>query len=256
MLASSSLGGVLAFLACVALATFAQNLTGFAFGLILLGLTASFHVASVADAANAAMVLTLVNAWVSFRGQPQRPPWRLMRPTLWASLAGVALGVALLGWLSGNAVAWLRALLGLSIAGCAVLLMLQTRTRAQLSGTASFIGVGLLSGLLGGLFSSSGPPLVYHMYRQPLPALQLRQALLLVFACNALLRLLLVAPSGQFSAHALLLAACAMPVVYGVTRLQQRFPLAVPARTLRKGVALLLLASGLSLLPSAWHAMR
>lgn len=254
-LADTSFASVAAFVACVALATFAQNLTGFAFGLILLGLTATFHVASVSDAANAAMVLTLVNAWVSFRGERSAPPWRQMRPTLLGSLVGVAMGVLLLGWLSGNAVTWLRALLGLSITGCAVLLLLQARTRARLSGSASFAGIGLLSGVLGGLFSSSGPPLVYHLYRQPLDRQQVRRALLLVFACNALMRLLLIVPSGQFSANALLLAACAVPVVYGVTRLQLRFPIAVPAATLRRIVAALLLTSGLSLLLSAYRAM-
>lgn len=249
------LASVAAFMVCVALATFAQNLTGFAFGLILLGLTASLHVASVADAANAAMVLTLVNAWVYFRGERSTPPWRLMRPTLAASLCGVAVGVALLGWLSGNAVAWLRGLLGLTITACAALLVLHSRMRERLSGTRAFAGIGLLSGVLGGLFASSGPPLVYHMYRQPLDREQIRRALLLVFACNALVRLLLVVPSGQFSAHALLLAACAMPVVYGITQLQVRFPIALQARTLRRTVAALLLASGLGLLWSAWQAL-
>lgn len=246
---------VAAFAACVALATFAQNLTGFAFGLILLGLTASLHVASVADAANAAMVLTLVNAWVSFRSQRLAPPWRLMRPTLLGSTVGVAAGVALLGWLSGNAVAWLRGLLGLSIATCAGLLLLQAGTRQRPSTPAAFAGVGLLSGLLGGLFSSSGPPLVYQMYREPLDRDLVRQALLLVFAFNSLVRLCLVVPSGQFSAHALLLAACAVPVVYGVTRLQIRYPTHLRPATLKALVAGLLLAAGASLLVSAWQSI-
>lgn len=254
-LADASFASVAAFAACVALATFTQNMTGFAFGLILLGLTATFHVASVADAANAAMVLTLVNAWVYLRGERSAPPLPLLRPTLLGSLVGVAIGVLLMDWLSGNAVTWLRALLGLSITGCAVLLLLQARTRSRLSSASSFAGIGLLSGLLGGLFSSSGPPLVYHLYRQPLDRQQVRRALLMVFASNALVRLLLIVPSGQFSANALLLAACAVPVVYGVTRLQLRFPIDVAAARLRRIVAALLLTSGLGLLLSAYRAL-
>lgn len=252
---SGSPAAVAAFVVCVALATCAQNLTGFAFGLILLGLTASLHVASVTDAANAAMVLTLVNAWASFRGQRVAPPWRLMRPTLIGSAIGVGVGVALLGWLSGNAVAVLRGLLGLSITACASLLLLQARPRQQVSGPAAFAGVGVLSGLLGGLFASSGPPLVYQMYREPLDRTLVRHALLLVFAFNAFIRLVLIVPSGQFSAHALVLAVCAVPVVYGVTWLQIRFPIHLAPSSLRKIVAGLLLASGLSLLLSSYREL-
>jgi len=47
---------VLVFMACVALATYAQNLTGFAFSLILLGLVSVFHIASVSDTANAVLM--------------------------------------------------------------------------------------------------------------------------------------------------------------------------------------------------------
>jgi hypothetical protein len=246
---------VLAFMACVAVATYAQNLTGFAFGLVLLGLTATLHVASVADAANAAMVLTLVNAWTYFRAASEPPPWRLMRPTLGASLVGVAVGVMLLGWLSGNAIDYLRGLLGLSILGCAALLLLQGEPRASVSGSRPFAVVGLLSGLLGGLFASSGPPLVYHMYRQPLSRELVRRGLLLVFAFNAAVRLVLVLPAGQFSLRSALLTVCAVPVVYGVTRLHHRYPLALRPVVLKSLVAALLCASGATLLLSAWRAI-
>lgn len=219
------LASVTAFMVCVALATFAQNLTGFAFGLILLGLTSSLHVVSVADAANAAMVLTLVNAWVSFRGERSPPPWRLMRPALLASLCG---------------------LLGLTITACAALLVLQSRTRDRLalvcrhrpavrSAGRPVFQFGAAPGL------SHVPPAPGQGSDTPRPA--------------AGVRLLLVMPGEQFSAHALLLAACAVPVVYGVTRLQIRFPTALQARTLRRTVAALLLASGLGLLGSAWQAL-
>lgn len=253
--AAGSVLPVIAFMACVAVATYAQSLTGFAFSLILLGLTASLHIAPVADAANAAMVLTLVNAWTYFRVGRQPAPWRLMRPTLGAGLVGVALGVALLGWLSGNAVDWLRGLLGISILGCALLLLLQGGTRPELSGRRAFSAVGLLSGVLGGLFASSGPPLVYHMYRQPLPRELVRRCLLLAFAFNAAVRLAFVLLTGQFGARSALLAACAMPVVYAVTRLHQRHPLSLrPALTKLLATALLTTSGG-TLLLSAWRGI-
>lgn len=251
----SGTGTVLAFMACVVLATYAQNLTGFAFGLILLGLVSVLHLASVADAANAATVLTLVNAWTYFRARPGAVPWKLMRPSMFGSAFGVAIGVALLGWLSSGAVSWLRALLGASILGCAALLVRQGRPLPAVSGTRSFAWIGWLSGLLGGLFASSGPPLVFHMYRQPLDRELVRRALLLVFAFNALVRLLLVLPTGQFSSHAALLVVCAMPMVYAATRFHHRLPGKLQPRTLRWLVAGLLAAAGSTLLVTAWQGI-
>lgn len=246
---------IAAFMLCVALATCIQNLTGFAFGLVLLGLSASFHVASVSDAANAAMVLTLVNAAVSFAGGSDKPPWRLMRPALLGSAAGVAIGVVSLAWLSSNAVVYLRALLGLTIIACAAALLWQSTPLARLSGPAAFVKTGFLSGLLGGLFSSSGPPLVYLMYRQPLNHDVVRQALLLAFAFNACVRLAFVIPSGQMSTHSMLLAACAVPVVFGITRWQLGRAMALSQAFLKKIVAALLVCSGLGLLASALQAL-
>jgi uncharacterized protein len=246
---------LLAFLGCVALATYAQNLTGFAFALILLGLVSVLHVASVSDTANAACLLSLINAYTYFRARPGVVPWQLMRPALNCGVVGVCIGVALLAWLSGNAVNWLRGLLGLSILACALLLVLQSRPRETLSGPRSFGFVGLLSGLLGGLFSSSGPPIVFHMYRQPLERELVRRGLLLMFALNALVRLVIVLPTGQFSWRAALLAACAMPVVYAVTRWHHRVPLHLSPRALKLVVGGLLGFAGGTLLLTAAHGI-
>ncbi|MFQ6685868.1 sulfite exporter TauE/SafE family protein, partial [Bordetella pertussis] len=103
------------FLACVALATYAQTMTGFAFGLVLLGLTGLLAVAPLPDMANTVSILTLVNALVVIdRARPQ-VDWTLVRPALVSSLAGVALGVFMLDWISGSAAVLLQWLLGLTI---------------------------------------------------------------------------------------------------------------------------------------------
>jgi uncharacterized membrane protein YfcA len=250
------LGACLAFAACVAVATYAQNLTGFALSLILLGLVAVLHIVPIGDAVNAATVLTLFNAWSYVRLNRVSPPWRLMRPALVSSLVGVAAGVALLGWFSGSGgLQWLRGLLGLSILGCAVLLVLQARPLERVSPPGGFVVAGALSGVLGGLFSSSGPPLVYHMYRQPLEATVIRTCLLLVFAANAGLRLVLVVASGQFRLGSLVLAGCALPVVYGMGHINHRYPLRVSPENLRRLVAALLLLAGGSLLVTSVRAL-
>ncbi|HZT55748.1 MAG TPA: sulfite exporter TauE/SafE family protein [Burkholderiaceae bacterium] len=240
----------LAFVGCVAIANFVQNLTGFAFGLILLGLVSVFDLASVADAANAATVLTLVNAASYFRLHRLRPEWRIVRPAILPSLVGVGVGVAMLTWLSGNATQALRGLLGLAILACAFGLLVDSKPRATLSRPAAFAAVGAISGLMGGLFSSAGPPLVYHMYRQPAPREVIQQCLILMFAINQVLRLALVVGSGRFSLHSGWLCAAAVPAVYVVTWLQHRYMPPVGIVATRRVVSGLLIVAGGSLLVS------
>jgi uncharacterized protein len=237
----------LLFAACAGLATYMQGLTGFAFALVLLGSSSLLHLAALPDAANAATVLLLLNAAVHFRLHPLTPQWRVVRPALPSSLLCVVLGVWMLGWLSTNSVQGLRSLLGLTIIACAVLLLFTGRERARASGSLAYAFAGGLSGLLGGLFSAPGPPLVFHMYRQPLEREVIRQCLLLTFASNAVLRLALVLAGGQFSRESLLLSACAAPAVYAVNRLQHRFPPRLNSQHVRRLVAALLVLTGAAL---------
>lgn len=242
---------LLAFASCVALATFVQNLTGFAFGLVLLGLVSVLHLASVSDAANAATLLTLANAASYFRLNRLQPQWRVVQPAIVPSLVGVACGVTLLAWLSSNATQALRGLLGVAIVACAVLLLRSATPRETPSGRASMMAVGAVSGLMGGLFSSAGPPLVYHLYRQPLPREVIRQCLVLMFGVNQVLRLVLVVASGQFSARSALLGVTLLPVVHAVTWWQHRHPPPIGASTVRRVTAALLMLAGVSMVASS-----
>jgi uncharacterized membrane protein YfcA len=246
----------LLFVGCVAIATCIQNLTGFAFGLILLGLVSMLDLASVPDAANASTVLTLVNAASYFRWHRLRPEWRIVRPAIMPSLIGVGVGVALLTWLSGNAAQVLRGLLGFAILACAFGLLVESKPRSTLSSPAAFAAVGAMSGVMGGMFSSAGPPLVYHMYRQPTSREVIQQCLFLMFAINQVLRLVLVAGTGRFSLHSAILSAAAVPAVYVVTWLQHRYMPTVGIVTTRRVVSGLLILAGGSLLVSVLGAIR
>ncbi|MBS0467943.1 MAG: sulfite exporter TauE/SafE family protein [Proteobacteria bacterium] len=234
----------------VAVASFCQNLTGFAFALIFVGVAGALRLMPIADAANVASLLSLVNGVVYLRSHPFEPRWDLLRPLLWSSVPGVVLGLALLFWLDGHALGGLRMALGLVVMACALLLLLQKRRRATSSGAAALWGAGLLSGVLGGLFSTAGPPIVYHLYRQPLPASLVRQCLLVTFLACTLVRLAVVIPTGQLPWHVVWASAIAVPVVAGVTWLHARHPPQLPVRVVQWIVCALLMLAGASLLAS------
>jgi uncharacterized protein len=246
---------VAGFLACVAIATSAQRMTGFALALILLGLTSLLDLAPLPDIANVATILSMANAAMVMRAAHKSIDWRMLRSTVWGSVAGVAAGVTLLGWLDASLVTVLRLLLGLVIVACAVTVLVHRRALPQPSSRASFAGFGLLSGVLGGLFSASGPPLVYQFYRQPLDLDVLRDTLMGSLAVSSLLRLLIVLPTGQFSRNAFMLSLLALPVTVAITWWFQRHPVPWSRPTILKIVCGLLLVTGAGLIGPSLHAI-
>jgi len=136
-----------------------------------------------------------------------------------------------------------------------VLSGLFTEPRAQRSAPLSFALMGTLSGTLGGLFSASGPPLVYQFYRQPMALEVLRDTLVAALAFNSLLRLVLVVPAGQFSAKALLLCSIATPVAAAITWWMRRHPPAWPRAVVLRLVCALLIVTGGGLIVSAIQAL-
>lgn len=243
------------FMLCVALASSLQNITGFALALILLGLTGLFNLAPLPDVANVAMVLSLANAVMQLRGTHKSLQWAAWRDTVAGSVFGVAAGVALLDWLSANVVMVLRLLLGLVVIGCAIVVLKRTKPVEQPSSRRSFGGYGFVSGLLGGLFSASGPPLVYHYYRQPWELESLRDTLVASLSFGSLLRLLMVVPTGQFSARAWGLSAASVPLVMFITWWSRRRPSRWRRETVLKVVCALLIVTGIGLVGPALHAL-
>lgn len=246
---------VAAFLACAAFATVVQNVTGFALVLVLLGLTGVFELAPLTDAANVATVLGLTNGFVALRGRVRSVNWSALRQTATGTVFGVAAGVFLLAWLSGNAVLVLRLLLGIVVIACALLVLRPAQALRKPSSRAAFFATGLLSGVLGGLFSASGPPLVYQFYRQPMALDAVRDTLVALLAVGSALRLLMVVGSGQFSVAALGLSALAVPVVLGVAWWMKRHPPPWQRATVLRMVSVLLVLTGVGLMAPAVQAL-
>jgi uncharacterized membrane protein YfcA len=244
------------FLLFVALAVYAQSLTGFALALILLGLVGATNVVPLEDAVNAVNVMVLVNAATFLWRRRALKVERALWPALAAIVAGGVAGTLIAGWLADSAVQVLRLLLGLSIALCALLLWRAARPLKTVSRPAAFIAAGAASGLLGGMFSAPGPPLVYLLYRQPWAIARIQESLILFFGLVALLRLGLVLPVGGFTWAAAQLAAEAIPVVLLVTAFAagRRSPLSPPL--LRGVVCVLLVATGAGMMAAAIAVLR
>lgn len=246
---------VAAFLACVALATTVQSVTGFALALILLGLAGVLELAPLADVAHVATVLSLLNAAVALRGSRKSVDLAMLRATVPGAILGVAIGVALLAWLSANVVMGLRLLLGLVVIACAVIVLVRTEPLPRRSSSATFAGFGVLSGVLGGLFAASGPPLVYQFQRQPIGLATLRDTLMAALAAGGVLRVLMVVASGQFSRRSLLLCLLAAPLAMALTWWFQRRPLGWSRGSVLKIVCALLVLTGVGLAAPAAQAL-
>ena len=242
---------VAAFLACAAFATAVQNVTGFALVLVLLGLTGVFDLVPLTDAANVATVLGLTHGFVALRGRARSVDWPALWRTASGTVFGVASGVFLLAWLSGNAVLVLRLLLGAVVIACALLVLRPVHALRQPSSRASFFVTGLLSGVLGGLFAASGPPLVYQFYRQPMTLDAVRDTLVALLAVGSSLRLLMVVGSGQFGMASVGLSALAVPVVLGVAWWMKRHPPPWQRATVLRMVSVLLVITGIGLMAPA-----
>jgi uncharacterized protein len=245
-----------AFLVFVAGAVYAQALTGFALALILLGLVGATNLVPLTDAVNATTIIGFCTAWLFlYRNRALRIE-KVLVPTVVASAAGVVVGALLLVWLAGTAYQVLRLVLGASIVACALSLWHAAQPLPAMSSAKTFAVTGGIAGIMGGMFSAGGPPLVYLLYRQPKPLAWIRQSLMVFFGFTTSLRLFIVVPSGQFSLFALQLAVEALPVVFLMTYFAVHHPLPLSPKLFRGIICVLLIATGLSMGISAFLAMR
>jgi len=238
------------FAAVTLVAAYVQTVSGFALGLIVMGAVGAFHLAAIPFTALVVSLLSLVNVLSALRGR-----WHdVERRTLWlASLAmvpAVLVGLALLHWLESAWVDGLRGLLGGFILVGAVLLMLRPSPRAAPSPPWKAGLWGGIAGLFGGLFSTAGPPIVFHLYREPCGIPVIRATLLAFFAATTLTRILATGAAGAIDREVLLWVAVSLPTVLLGTWAGRRFPPHISDLAMRRLAFGLLAGLGLALLLS------
>jgi uncharacterized membrane protein YfcA len=238
---------LIGFLLLAGAAAYAQTLTGFAFGLITMGGVGLTGLLSLPDAAMIVSALTLVNAAQMLLKGWRDVAWREFAFVMASSVPLLFLGYWLLEWLAGTRADLLRLILSFVIIVSSLQLARKPEPLAKQSSDALFLFFGGIAGLMGGMFSTAGPPLVYHFYRQPMPLVMVRETLVTVFALNAVFRIGLVVASGNLPAGSALIGLFAIPVVMGATCAARRWPPPISPATMRKIVFALLFLSGVSL---------
>lgn len=179
------------------LGSFIQALTGFALGLIVLGTAILLQLSSIPFIAAVVSMISLANGlWVLGR-HPREIEWHQVGWITLGLTPMIAVGMALLAYMDTTLPILLRQLLGGVILAAAVILLMRPHPLPRPSGAVAALASGVAGGLLGGLFSTAGPPIVFHIYRQPWRISQIRSTLLAVFILGTLLRIVVQIGRGE-----------------------------------------------------------
>jgi len=232
----------------MALGAYIQAVTGFAMGLVVVGASGVLDMVPIGVMAASVSIMTLFNAGTALYGRTHLVDRRLAVPILATMVPGVVAGVLLLEHLSATWAEILNALLGGFILMGGTLLTLKPSPRPAPSGPARSLAVGTLGGLFTGLFATGGPPVVYHLYREPAAVASVRVTLLAVFFVSAATRVSYLGMRGSLTPDILLLSGLGIPLVVAATGLGRRFPPPLSDLQMRRAAFALLIAIGVTLL--------
>ncbi len=234
----------------VALGAYIQTVTGFGFGLIVMGIGGALELLSIAELAFIASLLSLLNGLSGLYGGVWRQAhFKAMGVFLVTALPMVWFGLYLLDHLGANAINLLQGLLGITMILVCLSSLLRPEPRSEASPKWHFALCGGFAGVLSGLFSTAGPPISYLMYRQPVPLVVIRATLLSIFIALAGFRTTTMVASGSVTSSMLMATVIGAPVVLGVTVLSRKYliNLIQPVLVKRMAMAMLVL-SGMGLL--------
>ena len=250
-----TLTSIAVLLGVIAVGTYFQTVTGFGLAMIVIGLASSMGLTSVPFIATVVSLVSLVNTAVALPCHMHHIDWRLTNTTLLGIVPSSVIGVILLNYLNTQATSVLEFLLGAVIVYSGVSFALNPRQRKDESPLRSFFGVGFIAGLCGGLFGIPGPPVIFHLYRQPLELMAIRNMLLLMFASTAFTRTLYEAITVGLPKETLTVSAMAIPVVAIMTLFAQRFPPPFSAKSMRRLTFITLVIIGLGLMVGSFSGL-
>ena len=239
------------FLLAVFVGSYVQAVAGFAMGMLIVALAGGLRLMDVPTLSAVISLLTIVNVFLSLRGQTHHVHRQLFFWMALGQLPAIYAGLALLHWLDGQTRWLLEICLGVFITLGGLSMSLKPHPWQRTSGPLAAWLTGVSGGLVGGMFSASGPVLGWFGYSQPLPLATIRATLLACFVLTTSTRTVLVGIEGGLTQTVLTFAAVALPVVALGTALGRYFAPPFAEATIKRGAYSLLLIMGVWILITA-----
>lgn len=228
------------FAACTVLASVTQSVSGFGFGVVLVGLLPALGI-KILDVVILVGILVVPNIAVGL--------WTLrrhvsIRRVVWI-LVGIPLGVPVGIYLQlSGPEALVHGLLGAVLIFAAIEPFFREGDGPRPTRPLYAVGTGAISGILGAAFSTGGPPVVIYYYRRHWTKEVTRATLLLAFAGSVTMRMVPYACLGKITPELLLVGAAFCPVVVAASLLGERVFRRVSQEGFRRVIAAMLLVLG------------
>jgi uncharacterized membrane protein YfcA len=191
------------------LASVLRGFTGFGFGLAAVPLLSL--VLPPAQVAPFVVLLQVIVGAGGLRAAMHQTDWRSIRGLVPGVLVGIPLGLLILTAFLPNTV---RLAIGLIIAASVVLLWRGARLPPRPSGVVT-MAVGMLSGVISGLASMGGPPVVVYLIAVGNGAAAVRATSIVYFMLSGLTSAAAMAYRGMIDQEILLWTLAAIPAAYG-----------------------------------------
>ena len=239
------------FFVCAFVGSYVQSVAGFAMGMLIIAVMGASGLVGIPPLTAAVSLLSLVNVALALRGERGALHVGVFRWLAIGQVLSIWIGVALIVYLHASARWALELLLGAFITAGGLAMLLRPTPLERVSSRTATLGAGIAGGLVGGLFSASGPVLGWFAYRQPLDHRAIRATLLACFAVTTSMRTLVVGVQGGLTVEVWVLAAVGLPAVFVGTWLGRTYPPTVSEVGMRRFACALLLVSGVFILVGA-----
>lgn len=239
---------ILLFAFIVFVGSYVQAVAGFAMGMILVAVIGGLRLMDVPTLTAVVSLMTMLNVYIALRGQTHLIHKDLFTWLALGQVPAIFFGFQLMHWLDGNTRWLLELSLGLFITLGGLSMYLRPHPWPRVTPRLGTLCVGITGGLVGGMFSASGPVLGWFGYNQPLGVPVIRATLLACFALTTGTRTLFVGATGGLTESVLLYALAGLPIVAAGTWLGRHVPPPVTEEAIKKFAYWLLIVMGVWIL--------